>query len=228
MPKGCVSGSGTPISQTSRGEACGSIDDAPPDTGFDNPLDQDDVLRVVQQSSAPTDAILATTGFTGRALYALDDRPNQFYMVGSMGCLSSLGLGLALVQPHRRVVVLDGDGAALMRMGALAAVGCQRPPNLVHLLLDNGVHDSTGGQATLSSNVDFAGVARSCGYPHAVRCTSPDQLSETLAFDRQELTFVHVRTRPRDNRKLPRPTISPPEVATRLRQWLKQTDLVTV
>jgi phosphonopyruvate decarboxylase len=233
MPKGCVSGNGCEkgtgvfFGRPAReeGRRATENDSRPLFYGaHDSGLDQDDVLRVVQQASAPTDAVLATTGFTGRALYALDDRPNQFYMVGSMGCLSSFGLGLALVQPHRRIVVLDGDGAALMRMGALAAVGCQQPGNLVHVLLDNGVHDSTGGQATLARSVDFAGIARSCGYPRTVRCTGLEHLADTLAADVHELTFIHVRTRPRASRKLPRPTISPPEVADRMRQWLKSND----
>jgi phosphonopyruvate decarboxylase len=92
----------------------------------------------------------------GRELYAIDDRPNQLYMVGSMGCVCRFALGLALARPDLRVLALDGDGAALMRMGAFATVGAYGPPNLQHLLLDNGAHDSTGGQATVSARVSFA------------------------------------------------------------------------
>jgi phosphonopyruvate decarboxylase len=186
-------------------------------------LDQDAVLRAVQNAVAPTDAVLATTGFTGRALYALADRPSQFYMVGSMGCVSSLGLGLALTRPDRRVVVLDGDGAALMRMGAMAAVGCQQPRNLVHVLLDNAVHDSTGGQATLSRSVDFPGVARACGYRRVLHVKNPGQLAVALENAGQELAFLYVQTCPREDRKLPRPAIAPPQVAGRFREWLKNT-----
>src|SRR5262249_43067797 len=128
-----------------------------------------EVLRAVQSTARVTDAVIATTGFTGRALYALEDCPNQLYLVGSMGCAGTLGLGLGLAQPRRRVIVLDGDGAALMRLSALATIGYERPANLVHILLDNEIHESTGGQATVSHSVDLAAVARACGYPRVVR-----------------------------------------------------------
>jgi phosphonopyruvate decarboxylase len=183
-------------------------------------LDVDAVLKTVQQNAGPRDVILATTGFTGRALYACDDAVNQFYMVGSMGCASSLGLGLARVQPERRVVVLDGDGAALMRLGALAILGHERPANLTHILLDNAVHDSTGAQATVSPTVDFATLAAACGYPHVRRIQDLDDLQAELVSSRQQLTFLHVPTLPRSGRDLPRPTVTPAEVVRRLQQWM--------
>ncbi|MGM2890697.1 thiamine pyrophosphate-dependent enzyme, partial [Bacillus cereus group sp. BC70] len=86
--------------------------------------------------------VLASTGFCGRELYAIDDRPNQLYMVGSMGCVTPLALGLALARPDLRVVAVDGDGAALMRMGVFATLGTYGPANLTHVLLDNGAHES--------------------------------------------------------------------------------------
>ena len=113
----------------------------------------------------------ATTGKTGRELFTLDDRPQQLYQVGSMGCASAMGLGIAL-NTQRPVLVLDGDGAALMKLGAMATIGAHAPGNLIHVLLDNGVHDSTGRQATVSPTVDFAAVAQACGYPRAYSCDS--------------------------------------------------------
>ena len=112
--------------------------------------------------------MLASTGFCGRELYAIDDRENQLYLVGSMGCVTPMALGLALSRPDLRVVALDGDGAALMRMGVFATLGAYGPSNLVHLLLDNGAHESTGGQATVSRGVDFAAIASACGYALAL------------------------------------------------------------
>jgi phosphonopyruvate decarboxylase len=142
-------------------------------------------------------------------------------MVGSMGCVSSLGLGLARAQPQRRVVVLDGDGAALMRLGALATIGHEQPANLIHILLDNGVHDSTGGQATVASSADLAAVAAACGYPRVLRAEWLDDLRSVLREESEALTFVHVRTRPRENHKLPRPEMTPAQLADRFRRWLK-------
>lgn len=185
--------------------------------------DRRDVLRAVQEAARPTDAVLATTGHTGRDLYGLADRANQFYMVGSMGCVSSLGLGLALCQPGRRVVVLDGDGAALMRLGALATIGHERPANLVHVLLDNTAHESTGGQATVTATTDLAAVAHACGYPRVVRAGTPDEVAAALTAVAPGPTFVHVRTRSDPAQKLPRPTITPVQVAERFRAWVRQT-----
>jgi phosphonopyruvate decarboxylase len=181
-----------------------------------------DVLRAVQNASQPGDCLIATTGYTGRELYALGDRDNQLYMVGSMGCASTFGLGLAWAQPSKRVIVLDGDGAALMRMGALATIGYERPQNLVHVLLDNEAHDSTGGQSTVSHSVDLAAVALACGYPRSIRATSLEQLGTIIAEHAvtKELTFVHVKMKPGAPGDLPRPTITPVEVANRMRAWL--------
>ena len=112
---------------------------------------------VLERFLALTDAataVVATTGKCGRELFTLADRPQHLYQVGSMGGASGMALGVALNTP-RRVVVLDGDGAALMKLGTFATIGACSPSNLIHILLDNGVHDSTGGQATVSASVDF-------------------------------------------------------------------------
>ncbi len=181
------------------------------------PIDPDAALRAVQRATED-DVVIATTGHTGRALYALEDRPNQLYMVGSMGCAPSLGLGLALARPDLRVTVVDGDGAALMRLGAFAAVGRRRPPNLVHVLLDNGIHESTGGQPTPAA--DFPAIAAACGYSRVVSVASAAELADAVAAGGGELSFVYARTAPRAAAALPRPSVSPAEVAARLRSWM--------
>jgi phosphonopyruvate decarboxylase len=124
--------------------------------------------RIVDLTQPQNTVVIATTGYTGRELFALSDSNNHLYMVGSMGCASSLGLGLSLVRPDLKVVVIDGDGAALMRMGNFATVGAYGGSNLIHILLDNEVHDSTGAQATVSSKVSFAKIAEACGYSVAI------------------------------------------------------------
>ena len=183
---------------------------------------RDDMLQAVQATLDTDDVVVATTGYTGRELYASDDRENQLYMVGSMGCASSFGLGIALAQPARRVVVIDGDGAALMRMGALTTVGYERPANLVHIVLDNGIHESTGGQSTVSHSTDFGAIAAACGYPDVVRINDPSDLAAFLKRAGQELSFAHVKIRPGIPADLPRPTVTPPEVARRLGDFLQR------
>ena len=177
-------------------------------------------LRAVQAAAGPQDIVIATTGYTGRELFALDDRDNQLYMVGSMGCASTLGLGLAIAQPHRRVFVVDGDGALLMRMGAMATVGYERPANLIHVLLDNGLHESTGGQATVAGSIDFCGIARSCGYEHIKSIGEPDDLQSGLVTAPDGVAFFHVPTLPGIPEDLPRPDITPKEVARRLQNFI--------
>jgi phosphonopyruvate decarboxylase len=179
-----------------------------------------DALAAIRRAAAPGDVIVATTGYTGRELYAIGDADGQFYMVGSMGCASSFGLGLALAQPSRRIVVVDGDGAALMRLGAMATLGHQRPANLRHVVIDNGCHESTGGQATVSPSLDFPALAAACGYPRARRAGSLAELEALVAGPADALTFVHVPVTPGVAGTLPRPAIAPPDVTARLRRFL--------
>ena len=218
VKKGTVASSAEGTRPTPAREVAGTVGGA--FTGA-APLAADEALRGIVAGVGGSDVVLATTGFTGRALNALADRPNQLYMVGSMGCASSLALGLALAQPRRRVVVIDGDGAMLMRMGAAAIVGREHPENLVHVLLDNGVHDSTGSQATVSPAIDLALVAAACGYPDVRRIATATELTAAVRAARRGPTFLHVRTRPREDHALPRPSISPAEVAERFSAWMR-------
>ncbi|MGH8670456.1 MAG: phosphonopyruvate decarboxylase [Burkholderiales bacterium] len=173
--------------------------------------------RLVQLTPKKNSVIIATTGYTGRELCALWDRPNQLYVVGSMGCASSLGLGLSLARPDLKVIVVDGDGAALMRMGNFATIGAYAGPNFVHLVLDNEAHDSTGAQATVSAGVSFAHIARACGYPHALAGDELSLLDDLLADDTQTgPRFGHLKIRTGTQENLPRPTLAPHQVCQRL------------
>ncbi len=173
------------------------------------------VLEIVQAHS-PLDQslVVASTGYTGRELYALEDRDNQFYMVGSMGCASALGLGLSRCLPERRIFVADGDGAVLMRMGNLATIGAYGGDNFHHVLLDNGVHESTGGQSTVSAAISFAAVASACGYREMDEVTSEKQVTAMLQISRGPV-MQHVRIRQAVVTDLPRPELSPPQVKQR-------------
>jgi phosphonopyruvate decarboxylase len=165
---------------------------------------------------------LATTGFTGRELYEVGDIPNNFYMVGSMGCVSSLGLGLSLARPDLKLVVIDGDGSILMRMGAAAVLAAYAPPNLVHVLLDNNAHDSTGGQKTISDNVDFIRFAESVGYGNGFYAHDADELATLIerGFDSGSLTFVYLKISGGTRENLGRPRTKPPEIRQRFSRFV--------
>jgi phosphonopyruvate decarboxylase len=185
------------------------------------PSRQEALRLVVAHTPAASTVLLASTGFCGRELYAIADRPNHLYMVGSMGCVLPLALGLALARPDLRVIALDGDGSALMRMGAFATAGAYGPPNLWHLLLDNGMHASTGGQATVSPNVAFADVAAACGYAAAAEIDDLVQLSAWL--DEPPLhgaRFARLALSPGTPDDLPRPAMTPVGVKIRLMQHI--------
>ena len=173
--------------------------------------------EVVARTPGDSTAVLASTGFCGRELYAIDDRPNHLYMVGSMGCVLPLALGLALSRPDLRVVAVDGDGAALMRMGAFATAGAYGPPNLLHLLLDNGVHDSTGGQATVSPLISFADIASACGYASALETDNIEEIGAWLDAPRLSgARFARLLIGAGTPADLPRPSAGPIDVKTRL------------
>ena len=113
------------------------------------------------------------------------------------------------------MTIIDGDGAALMRMGNLATAGAYAPRNLVHLLLDNEAHDSTGAQRTVSSRIDFAGIAAACGYRRVVRSDGLDDIERFLDAD-DGVRFMHFKIKTGAIDPLPRPSISPPAVLERL------------
>jgi phosphonopyruvate decarboxylase len=179
-------------------------------------------LRRVVERTDEAVAVLATTGYCGRELYAIEDRRSQLYMVGSMGCVVPLGLGLALARPELRVLVLDGDGAALMRLGAYATVGSYAPRNLWHLLLDNGVHDSTGGQATVSPQVCFGEIASACGYAECAEFETLDALERWLEPEALGPRFARLLIRAGAPDNLPRPTVTPAEVKERFMRHFNQ------
>lgn len=173
---------------------------------------------------APDNAgIIVTTGKSGRELFTISDRRQHLYQVGSMGCAAGMGLGVAL-NTDKPVIVVDGDGALMMKMGTLATIGAYRPKNLVHLVLDNGTYDSTGGQPTVSGGVDFAAAASACGYSHAVRTDDLGGFGQALGevLKSEGPTLIHMKIAPGSLEKLGRPTVKPPEVARRFRAFMME------
>jgi len=137
-------------------------------------------IQKVLEHVGSSDLVLSTTGMISREVFVTDDRPGNFYMIGSMGLLSSFGLGLALMAPDRRVFVLEGDGSALMSLGTLPLIAAESPSNLVHIILDNESYESTGGQPSISSTFNLAEVGRSCGYLNAIGVDEIEGLETAL------------------------------------------------
>ncbi|MBK17854.1 MAG: phosphonopyruvate decarboxylase [Rhodospirillaceae bacterium] len=168
-------------------------------------------------------ALIATTGFTGRELFTVSDRKQHLYQVGSMGCAAGMGLGVA-VNSDKPVIVLDGDGAALMKLGTLGTVGAYAPKNLIHIVFDNGAYESTGGQPTVSPTVDFAAAALACGYPSAF--TSDDlngfETAVKKSLEQEGPHLIHMKVARGTIDGLGRPKITPPEVAQRFKAFLAE------
>ena len=182
-----------------------------------------DAVAAVREA-VPSDAlIIATTGKCGRELFTIDDRPEHLYVVGSMGCASAMGLGVAL-HTDRPVIVLDGDGAALMKLGNFATVGAYGPPNLTHVVLDNGAHESTGGQPTVSASVDFAGIAAASNYAAAWDVSDLESLATVTAtaIEAGGPSMIRARVAVGSPAGLGRPTVAPHEVARRFQREISE------
>jgi len=219
VAKGCIDGSDAGASMANR--AAPARARAPTDRRTGERLTRFDALAAVTAALPDHAAVVATTGKTGRELFTLGDRAQQLYLVGSMGCASAVALGAAL-NVDRPLVVFDGDGAALMKLGNWATIGAQQPSNLVHVLLDNGVHDSTGGQPTASSTVDFATMALAAGYRSAHRCDDAAGLAQAVdeALAAPGPHLVHTAIAPGSIAGLGRPAMPPHDVAVRFKALL--------
>lgn len=132
------------------------------------------------EAFGPDARFVCANGYISREVALCADRPEHFYMLGSMGLAASIGLGAALAQPEQTIVVLDGDGNVLMGLGALAVIGARAPRRLYHLCLDNGVYASTGNQPSVAPQVSLEGIALAAGYARALRADDAVSLSAAL------------------------------------------------
>src|SRR5882724_6031698 len=162
--------------------------------------------------------VVHANGFISRESFNCNDRPGNFYMIGSMGLASSIALGVALNRPERRVVVFDGDGNVLMNLGSVALIGATQPANLVHVVFDNEVYGSTGNQRTISGQVALEEIARSSGY----KCVQRIDTTGALRSVGQKFlanpgpSFLLIKIEPdREERKIGRITHEPPQIAAR-------------
>ena len=169
-------------------------------------------------AASGNDLVVSTTGKASREVYKLREvrghgHGHDFLTVGSMGHSSSIALGIALQKPDHRVWCLDGDGAAIMHLGALALIGANRPANLIHIVLNNEAHESVGGMPTVAGKLDLPDIAKACGYPCALSADNPEGLKKALKTAREgkQLTFIEVKCALGARTDLGRPTTTPQE-----------------
>ncbi len=176
---------------------------------------REDAVKIFADWSQPTDVVVSTTGKASRELFEQRERVNRlgqdFLTVGSMGHASHIALGIALIRSNKQVYCLDGDGAFIMHMGALTTIGCQGVPNFKHIVLNNGAHDSVGGQPTAGFAIDIPSIARACGYRHVATVQTRAQLVTHLDQLRASRgpALLEILVKPGARPNLGRPTTTP-------------------
>ncbi|MFC8878881.1 phosphonopyruvate decarboxylase [Streptomyces ardesiacus] len=183
-----------------------------------------EAIAEVVRALDPRTLLVATTGKTARELERDWDRPENLYVVGSMGCASSVALGVAMHTDDRPVAVLDGDGAALMRLEAMTTIGRESGTDLCHILLDNESYESTGGQPTASAGVDFCAVATAVGYRAAGDVSDARSLREAVLRAERDggAQLIRVRIAAGSDPNLGRPALRPPQSAARFMEAITQ------
>ena len=193
----------------------------------DNKMLREEIIRHIVDVSKD-DPIVSTTGKASRELFEIREANKQshqydFLTVGSMGHSSSIALGIALQKPERKIWIIDGDGAALMHMGSLAVIASQKPKNIVHIIINNGSHESVGGQPTVMADVDIPSLAKACGYPNAISVNNFEDLDKALneAKERSQLSLIEVKSAIGARDDLGRPTTSAKENAQDFKTFLQ-------
>jgi phosphonopyruvate decarboxylase len=189
------------------------------DVRRESEMSREEAIEHIIRSSAPDEIFVSTTGMASRELYELREKgqmghERDFLTVGSMGHASSLALAIAIQKPALRVNCVDGDGAALMHLGGMAAIGTLSPANLRHIVLNNGAHDSVGGQPTIAKDIDLAGIARSCGYSRVYSVKTAEELHQVLSLTADKAdgaVFIEALVRKGCRSGLGRPKLSPIE-----------------
>lgn len=177
-----------------------------------NTMVREEIIRHIVKASGE-DPIISTTGKASRELFEIREANGEshkydFLTVGSMGHSSSIALGVAINKPDTKVWCVDGDGAVLMHMGSMAVLGTNAPKNMVHVIINNGAHETVGGMPTVASKIDLVSIAKACGYPNAVCVDSFEALDQELeaAKDRDELSMIEVKCSIGAREDLGRPT----------------------
>lgn len=193
----------------------------------DYSMQREEIIRHITKISGE-DPIISTTGKASRELFETRTYNGQshkydFLTVGSMGHSSSIALGIALNKPNVKIWCIDGDGAVLMHMGAMAVIGANAPKNLIHIVINNGAHETVGGMPTVAGKMDLVAIAKACGYPYAVSVQYPEALDKELsdAQKRKELSFIEVKCSIGARADLGRPTTTALENKKNFMEYLK-------
>ena len=195
-------------------------------------MSREEAIQTVAAALGEKDCIVSTTGMISRELFEYRAAMNQgherdFLTVGSMGHASQIALGIALAQPERRVWCFDGDGAAIMHMGSMAIVANKAPKNYVHVVFNNGAHDSVGGQPTVGLKINLPAVAKAVGYKAAISVSSKEELEKELSTLNSQLStlggpiLLEVQVRKGNRKDLGRPTTTPIQNKEALMTFLK-------
>ena len=190
-------------------------------------MKREEIIRHIV-SATGEDPIVSTTGKASRELFEIREANSQshkydFLTVGSMGHSSSIALGIALNKPNQKIWCIDGDGALMMHMGSMAVIGANAPDNLVHIVINNGAHETVGGMPTVASKIDITGVAKACGYPYAVSVESFEALDNELkaAKCRNSLSLIEVKCSIGARADLGRPTTTALENKNNFARYLE-------
>ena len=191
----------------------GALTDAPKvEYRNDNTMIREQIIQHIVKVSGE-DPVVSTTGKASRELFETRVANRQshkydFLTVGSMGHSSSIALGVAIQKPEQRIWCVDGDGAVLMHMGAMAVIGTNHPKNLIHVVINNGAHETVGGMPTVAKDINLVAIAKACGYPYAVCVDNFDDLDRELAAAKQrnELSLIEAKCSIGAREDLGRPT----------------------
>ena len=192
-------------------------------------MSREEAIQTVAAALGDKDCIVSTTGMISRELFEYRTTMNQgherdFLTVGSMGHASQIALGIALAQPERRIWCFDGDGAAIMHMGSMAIVASKAPKNYIHVVFNNGAHDSVGGQPTVGLKIDLPSIAKAVGYKTSFSVNAKCDLADILekVKDKEGPVFLEIKVRKGNRKDLGRPTTTPIENKEALMQFLKE------
>ena len=207
----------------------GALTDAPKvEYKNDNTMVREQIIQHIVKATGE-DPIISTTGKASRELFETRVANGQshkydFLTVGSMGHSSSIALGVAINKPGQRIWCVDGDGAVLMHMGSMAVLGANKPENLIHVVINNGAHETVGGMPTVASQIDLVAIAKACGYPNAVSVDNFEDLDKELlaAKARNELSLIEVKCSIGAREDLGRPTTTALENKQNFMDYLKE------